>query len=604
MVKKFRNEQMKPNEQDAYCVGIKPLQMFLFLSPFLYGGFFEWAACAYSVFLIGYLLYCGWKAGALLLFTAYGLDGNGMFAIHGNLTLLSITVLVIFYALSSFWAVDHGMAIFGFCKFLPFFLFAVAAMQVEPAEREKLLQMIPLSGGVMVALSFALGQISALRNLFFVNHRLAGFFQYPNTFALFLLAGVIVLTGDGRWDAGKCSEGVVWRKNRMRFIGRFLCLIALLSGIMLSGSRTVFFLLVVVMLIFIITLREKRIRWTLCSLLGAVVVVTVAYAAVTGNVSAVARYLTSSLESSTFLGRILYFKDALPVIVTHPFGLGYMGYYYTQGSFQTGVYTVLNVHNELLQILLDVGWIPAILFMAAVIKSFFRKTCGLTKRMLLFVIMAHCMFDFDLQFASVGFVLILAMDLQGGKIPGGKLRVGRGGILVMGCILAGLCIWLGAASFCFHRGHYEAAVKLYPDYTNAYVSMLPQVENVDDMERVADEVLSRNQSVSLAYDAKARAAYARGDFEGMISYKLKAISLAKYELDEYLDYFQMLYVGMRLYMENGDASSAEYCRERLMEIPDMLDEVRRGTDKLAWKINDKPELALPDEYQEVLALWD
>ena len=140
---------------------------------------------------------------------------------------------------------------------------------------------------------------------------------------------------------------------------------------------------------------------------------------------------------------------------------------------------------------------------------------------------------------------------------------------------------------------------MYPDYTNAYVSMLPQVENVDDMERVADEVLSRNRSVSLAYDAKARAAYARGDFEGMISYKLKAISLAKYELDEYLDYFQMLYVGMRLYMENGDASSAEYCRERLMEIPDMLDEVRRGTDKLAWKINDKPELVLPDEYQEV-----
>lgn len=212
MVKKFRNEQMKPNEQDAYCVGIKPLQMFLFLSPFLYGGFFEWAACAYSVFLIGYLLYCGWKAG--------------MFAIHGNLTLLSITVLVIFYALSSFWAVDHGMAIFGFCRFLPFFLFAVAAMQVEPAERENLLQMIPLSGGVMAVLSFALGQISALRNLFFVNHRLAGFFQYPNTFALFLLAGVIILVGDGRWDVGTCSEGVVWRGNRVRFAGRFLCLIS------------------------------------------------------------------------------------------------------------------------------------------------------------------------------------------------------------------------------------------------------------------------------------------------------------------------------------------------------------------------------------------
>lgn len=230
------------------------------------------------------------------------------------------------------------------------------------------------------------------------------------------------------------------------------------------------------------------------------------------------------------------------------------------------------------------------------------------------------MFDFDLQFASVGFVLILAMDLQGGKIvggklrsgkiSGGKLRIGRGSvwatgcILTGGCILAGVCIWLGIASFCFQRGDYEAAVKCYPGYTSAYVSMLPQVENVDDMEHVADEVLSRNRSVSLAYAAKARAAYARGNFEGMISYKLKAISLAKYELDEYLDYFDMLYVGMGLYMENGDVESAEYCKERLMEIPGMLDEARRGTDKLAWKINDKPELVLPDEYQGVLALWD
>ncbi len=54
---------------------------------------------------------------------------------------------------------------------------------------------------------------------------------------------------------------------------------------------------------------------------------------------------------------------------------------------------------------------------------------------------------------------------------------------------------------------------------------------------------------------------------------------------------------MGLYMENGDVESAEYCKGRLMEIPGMLDEVRQGTDKLAWKINDKPELVLPSVHR-------
>ena len=55
-------------------------------------------------------------------------------------------------------------------------------------------------------------------------------------------------------------------------------------------------------------------------------------------------------------------------------------YYYLQGSFQTGVYSVLNIHNELMQVLLDVGWIPAALMVMAVVKSFMAKQTGLTKR--------------------------------------------------------------------------------------------------------------------------------------------------------------------------------------------------------------------------------
>lgn len=224
---------------------------------------------------------------------------------------------------------------------------------------------------------------------------------------------------------------------------------------------------------------------------------------------------------------------------------------------------------------------------------------GFIGRLLIVTIMAHCMFDFDLQFVSIEFVLLLALDWESGTAH----RVGKKiPWLAMDVILAGISLWLGIALGLYRFGKYEAAVKVYPDCTAAWISMLAQNRDVDKMEQLADEILIRNESVSLAYSAKARAAYARGDFANMIEYKQKAISCSRYELEEYLDYFDMLYVGIRLYTENNDPESAEFCRQCLIEIPDRMERVLENTDEISWKIRDKPELTLPDQYQDRLRL--
>lgn len=120
------------------------------------------------------------------------------------------------------------------------------------------------------------------------------------------------------------------------------------------------------------------------------------------------------------------------------------------------------------------------------------------------------------------------------------------------------------------------------------------------MDEIADRILRVNREVSLVWSAKARAAYSNGDFAKVIEYKEKAISLSKYDLQEYLDYFDMLAVGFNLYNEAGDLASAEVCQSKLKEIPDMLQQVLDGTDKLAWMIDEKPNLELPNNYLEVL----
>ena len=57
---------------------------------------------------------------------------------------------------------------------------------------------------------------------------------------------------------------------------------------------------------------------------------------------------------------------------------------------------------------------------------------------------------------------------------------------------------------------------------------------------------------------------------------------------------------MLFYWQSGDDASAQVCREKLLAIPDMLEEVRRSTDPLGWKIADQPQLTLPEEYLDIL----
>lgn len=48
--------------------------------------------------------------------------------------------------------------------------------------------------------------------------------------------------------------------------------------------------------------------------------------------------------------------------------------------------------------------------------------------------------------------------------------------------------------------------------------------------------------------------------------------------------------------------SADYCRERLLEIPAMMEQVKAGSFPLAWRIYDKPELELTEEMRRGLAV--
>ncbi|MBO7453354.1 MAG: O-antigen ligase family protein [Clostridiales bacterium] len=536
-------------------------EILIALLPFALGIFHEWTAGILSVVLLAFIII---KA-----------KDNKKFFLPKDVLFLTAVIIPVMFLISPLWATDKGMTLLGFTKFLPIPLVLILLRNSERIEDP--FKYLPLSGAVMTVTSFLLGLIFPKEGMFLVSGRLAGFFQYPNTFALFLLISLSLLL----------------LKDKQKKLD-LICAPILLIGIILSGSRTVFVLLILFLIVFVIVSKNKKFKIGALAFAAGVIILAGVYVLVTGNKETAGRFLTTSFTSSTFVGRFLYYKDVLPQILKHPLGLGYMGYFYSQTSFQTGVYTVVHVHNDLLQILIDIGWIPAGLICYATVRRFLKVDMRYKVTIALMVL--HLLFDFDMQFVSILIIFfVLLYDHDGKKLELKKTHFN----IAASCVVL-LSLYLAIPSFLSYIRKDEQAVKIAPWYTASHIKLLSKADTPEKMNEIADKILKNNDSVSVAYSAKAKASFSEGDVLKMIEYKNKAIDRNKYDINEYVDYLDMLFVSTNLYIEAGDSESAKYCVDKIKEVPLMLDRVKNGTSSLAYKIKDVPELDLPDEYQEVV----
>ena len=553
------------------------MNIFLAVIPFLAGLYFEYFSCLAGIVLFGYLI--------------YEIRRQECVYFRLNDASMAVIVLVVFYGISIVFAVDRGMALWGMFKFFPLFPFLLLLLQMDRGQRLLLMKPIPFAGSAMVVLSCILLAVPFLRNFLLVNGRLGGFFQYPNTFAMYLLIGLIVLyAGD-----------LFYERQR-----KVILTVLLLGGIFLSGSRTVAGLTLAAA-ICLIWFHRAQLKWMDRSRRRLIVILFLLIAAAGLGILLGYRFYLSGgtffgdpgrSSLSTFWGRLLYFQDALGQIAKHPFGLGYMGYYLTQGEFQTGVYSVMFVHNDWLQILLDVGWIPAFFMLLALIKALISKGQFATQKMVLVFFILHGMFDFDLQYLCMFFLLILALDLEAEKQYSLRMSaISSGALGVLGFLAIAGSLYIGLGNFTYYIGNIKLSCQIYPANTFAKLRLLTEVETAEELEVMADDLLVRNEKLALAWNAKAKAAYSKGDFAEVITAKKKAMALEKYNMDTYEDYFTMLADGAELYEASGDEQSAEICRMEIKNIQTVLDEVIGATSPFAWKTVDEPQLEMSAEYQ-------
>jgi hypothetical protein len=539
------------------------LSVLIFLgSVGLFGLFYEYAGCMAGA-VIGICLLAVMTAGKKMRFFL-------------NLDSLLFCAWILSYGFVSFYAIDRGMAFLGFLKILSVLFFTVLAMQMDSAQRRRMLTMIPWSASVMVVLGLAGYFVRPLHHFFFKAGRLGGFFQYANVFALFCLLGILI----------EAEEEIHYR--------HYAHMVLLSLGIALSGSRTVFLMAVAVFLL--LAVKEKRHRLVF---LAAAVLMTGGmgvYVVLTGDVGKVGR-IYSSFVSSSALRRVLYLKDGLGLLSEHPFGLGYLGYYLIQPSVQTGVYSARFVHSDWLQTALDAGVLPCAAFMAVLVRSFLSKRTGFYGKLLIAAVGLHCAVDFDLEFTVMLFVLALNVDLYYGK----EITVSRGKNMVFckaGIVGLSLgMLYCGTAMSFYSMGNPETAARLLPIYSEAKAVVLQNDEDMEQARELAEDLAVHSPYIAAAHDILALAAYEDGDYRKMAEEKEKSVDLQRYNIEAYNRYVILLSRGIEAASAQGDEETLIELLRYVAEVPDKIQKIRRETDPLAYRIKKKPDFELEDEVQ-------
>ncbi len=490
------------------------------------------------------------------------------------------------------WAVDRGMNLIGFGRYAGILLWTLTLMQYEKEERYTLLSLLPDLMALEVLLALP-ARLPALKSLFYVAGRYGGTLQYPNTFAMLCMAALVILAipgcGQKLWLG---SEGNNDKKGRIR---KVIEIFLLACGVFLSGSRTGFLLFIIGIIALLLLSKKDRGIFAAALILPAAAAVL--YAGMTGDLTDVGRFLTISGKESTLLGRLLYWKDGLRILKTHPFGLGYLGYYYLEPLMQTGYYSVRMIHNDLLQIALDLGIIPAIVLAAGYIVRIIRKSTDPYIRLLLILMGLHFLVDFDLGFLSVWYLIILIFMLeQDGKemiLPAAGKRL----LILSSVPIACFSLYLGVGLIPFATGNARATLAMVPFDTEAGEQVLRSETDPEKAEQLAGSILSQNPYIASAWEVRSFTALRNKDYERVVSDGKQAVLLQKYEIKAYEDYLELLSNAVSSAVESGSEEEIRMLLNAVIGIPDMLEQVKAQTDPIAYEIRDVPVLELSDEYR-------
>lgn len=520
-----------------------------------------------------------WLDVVLIGFILYKVIKNREFIFCQDIKFIMILLWAFSYLITVFYSLDTELSFLGFLKFFTVPLFLTLVMQYKSEDKNKWFDIVAKIGAVMVSiiLVITLGEkiISSDNSMFFYQNRLAGFFNYANSFALFLLIGLII-TGF---------------KEEIKIID-FIVMNLLLIGILLTNSRAI--MIITAFSYLLILIFNKQMRKKNFINLGIMIITVIIVTFIMNNFGVNNRLVGTKGNSSEWLLRILYYKDAIRLIRENIFGYGYMAWWYMQEGLQTGAYDAQFVHNGLLQVALDVGIIPALLVIGIFIMGFFHNKVTARDRVLMMIILGHSLIDFNMEFMAITLVLFMTLEFDG------KVKIKDNFKLRSGIVFAGIIyVFFGIVTTFNAFGNYKLGNSMF-SYSIALNKELEISIDLNRRMEIAETLYEKNKYFLNASFLLSQKEQYLENYEKAHEHELWIVKNKKYTMLNYIEYVRFLEKTIKFYYANGDLLNVKVYVDRLVKVPSMIEDVINSSDSLAFKIAHKPRLDMPKEMIEFI----
>lgn len=157
-----------------------------------------------------------------------------------------------------------------------------------------------------------------------------------------------------------------------------------------------------------------------------------------------------TLNNPQLQERFVFYEDGLNLIFHNLLGIGAGSYSAYQYVYQTANYSVKYVHNGFLQIGIDFGVLPLIIFVIIAVLRFVRaykeRKLLNVNYILIIMILIHSLVDFSLSFVYIDLILFICLGIEdnysGSKYINKKIASTIGAVLIMLSLLI-LCLLPG-----------------------------------------------------------------------------------------------------------------------------------------------------------------
>lgn len=460
-------------------------------------------------------------------------------------------------------SVNTGMAISGFFRVLVWLVYYLYILTYTRAERKFVLTIVAYEAvffALATSLAFCVDLLQSREN---VNGRIDGLFEYANTWALYLLCSFVWILYEEK-------------KSEKR---KVFSLVSLTLGIFLTGSRGILLLLCGCLGFYLYQQRKNhQVKKTVIMAISlGVCLFFVANMLMDGLLTF--RLTELSLNSSSINGRLLYYTDALTILGDNPLGIGRGGYLYLQSIYQTGIYTVLYVHNDYLQMALDGGIVAGMAFFLLPLALWRGKTLELGSKICILLLWIHLMVDFDGQYMFILWFLVLLgaePSLKTWNVK--KIHT----FLSTGFLILSFSFFVLVYQKEFH-GDYQSAYEMYPwDLSIAEKHLMTTLEK----EEIAQKIVELTPLSMVAWDYYAKYSEGEPQLLGKFSY----LQLNRYDENAYEE--------LLLLLTENQEKHPEITKSIAEDVLLILEETQEKTSPFAYRIYDKVDFSWAEEMKQ------